>query len=474
MSLNWKEINLILEELELTGFQIQKAVQTAFDVLCLKLYCKGKGKNLLIALTSGACRLHETFSVIPKRDRPLRFAEFLNSRVVNGWIEEAVQLEDNRIVRLTVKNKDERLFFYLRLWSNAANAIVTDTDGRVLDAMRRLPKRGEITGGFYQPETTEMKSASKHYDVRELDGQGSFNEKIDRFYAEQGGAFSLEALQEQAKKTFESKMNRLAASLERLAEKEADFANAERFKQYGDIILANIAAVHVGDTWLEADNFYTGERIRIALDPRISPQAQSERYYTQARKAKSGLADLRAELAAGKEELSRLEATLSSLLVESNPLVLRNKLQTNNRPSGISVQTAREDQKRPGISFRRGDWLLIVGRDAKENDALLRHYVKGGDLWLHVRDFAGSYVFIKQRKGKSYPLDILLDAGALAVFYSKGRSNAEADLFYTPVKFLRRVKDGPKGLVIPTHEKNLHVKLDKDRLKELENCRVEK
>jgi predicted ribosome quality control (RQC) complex YloA/Tae2 family protein len=86
-------------------------------------------------------------------------------------------------------------------------------------------------------------------------------------------------------------------------------------------------------------------------------------------------------------------------------------------------------------------------------------------------------VFIKQRSGKTVPLDILLDAGNLAVFYSKGRNNGEGDLFYTPVKHLRRAKDGPKGkvqkgLVIPTQEKNLHIKLDDARLRVLEGCRV--
>jgi predicted ribosome quality control (RQC) complex YloA/Tae2 family protein len=100
--------------------------------------------------------------------------------------------------------------------------------------------------------------------------------------------------------------------------------------------------------------------------------------------------------------------------------------------------------------------------------------VKGNDLWLHARDFPGSYVFIKQRAGKSVPLDILLDAGNLAIFYSKGRNNGEGDLFYTPVKYLRRAKNGPKGLVLPTQEKNLHIKVDEKRLKELERCRVEK
>jgi predicted ribosome quality control (RQC) complex YloA/Tae2 family protein len=68
-------------------------------------------------------------------------------------------------------------------------------------------------------------------------------------------------------------------------------------------------------------------------------------------------------------------------------------------------------------------------------------------------------------------LDILLDAGNLALFYSKGRNAGEGDLFYTQVKYLRRVKNGPKGLVIPTQEKNLHIKLDEPRLKELEQCR---
>jgi predicted ribosome quality control (RQC) complex YloA/Tae2 family protein len=65
-----------------------------------------------------------------------------------------------------------------------------------------------------------------------------------------------------------------------------------------------------------------------------------------------------------------------------------------------------------------------------------------------------------------------LDAGNLAIFYSKGRNNGEGDLFYTSVKHLRRVKDGPKGLVIPTQEKNLHIKVDEKRLRVLETCRV--
>jgi predicted ribosome quality control (RQC) complex YloA/Tae2 family protein len=473
MSLNWKEINLILGELDLPGLQIQRAVQSTYDVLALRLYGRGKNLVLLIALSPGACRLHGTSRGVPKNDKPLRFAEFLNSRLTNGRIEDAVQLGDNRIIRVGVRRGPDRYRLYIRLWSNAANVIVTDEEGTILDAMRRLPKRGEISGGHYGPEEEGAGRTERvrEYEVRELPGPGSFNEKIDAWYAERGGALSLEALKEQARRTFEGSIGRLSASLERLRTKEQDYASAERLREYGDIILANTASIKPGDEWLEAENFYGAGRIRIRLDGKKNPAAQAEEYYGQYRKAKNGLADIQAEIKVGEAELGRLEGTLARLLEETNPLALHKLLKTG----GIQAPATRDaDRKRPGLSFRRKDWLIIVGRDAAENDALLRHHVKGNDLWLHVRDYPGSYVFIKQRSGKTVPLDILLDAGNLALFYSKGRNNGEGDLFYTPVKFLRRAKNGPRGLVIPTQEKNLHIKADEGILKELENCRIEK
>jgi predicted ribosome quality control (RQC) complex YloA/Tae2 family protein len=475
MSLNWKEINLILEELDLVGCQIQKAVQTTFDVLALKIHGRGQSRTLLIALSPGACRLHETFKSIPKNDKPLRFAEFLNSRIVNGWIEAAEQLGDNRIVRVVVKLGAQRFKLYVRLWSNAANVVVTDEEGVVLDAMRRLPKRGEISGGRYAPEETFSTAPErvKQYEARDIAGSESFNEKIDLWYAEHGSALSLEALREQARRAFDGSIARLRASLEKLRAKETDYAAAEKLKEYGDLILANLSSINKGDEWLETENFYNGELVRIRLDGRQGAPAAARQYYEQYHKAKSGLAEVRAEIGAGEQELARLEATLEQLLAETNPLSLNKRLQRGGTPPTRGAGTA-ADKKRPGLSFRRHDWLIIVGRDASENDALLRRHVKGNDLWLHARDYPGSYVFIKQRSGKTVPLDILLDAGNLAIFYSKCRNNGEGDLFYTPVKFLRRAKDGPKGLVLPTQEKNLHVKLDDARLKELEICRIEK
>ncbi|MDR0689450.1 MAG: NFACT family protein [Spirochaetaceae bacterium] len=473
MSLNWKEIDLILSELDLPGLQIQRVIQSTYDVLALELHGKGKTTVLLIALTPGACRLHETFRPAPKNEKPLRFAEFVKSRIINGWIQEAAQLGDNRIVRILVRQGKNHYRLYLRLWSNAANFVVTAEDGTVLDAMRRLPRRGEVTGGRYTPEEdlagrTE-KTPEQVYTVREIPGDLSFNEKIDAWYAEHGGGLSLEALREQVRRSFENSRGRLEASLEKLRAKEADYETADQLKNYGDIILANLGNIRPGDAWLEAENFYAPGTIRLRLDPGKSPAAQAESYYEQYRKAKNGLAEVRLQIQTGEREKEKLEKNRAKLLAETNPLQLQKLIRTRGQKP-----VSKGDRQRPGLSFRDKDWLIMVGRSAAENDALLRKHVKGNDLWLHVRDYPGSYVFIKQRPGKSVPLDILLDAGNLAVFYSKGRNNGEGNLFYTPVKYLRRAKNGPRGLVIPTQEKNLHVKIEEKRLRELEQCRIEK
>ena len=95
-------------------------------------------------------------------------------------------------------------------------------------------------------------------------------------------------------------------------------------------------------------------------------------------------------------------------------------------------------------------------------------------MWLHVRDYPGGYVFIKCRKDKSIPLNILLDGANLALLYSGKKYKDKADIIYTEVKNLRTVKGGKEGLVLAQNEKNLFITYDEDRIAKLQNkCRLE-
>ena len=60
-----------------------------------------------------------------------------------------------------------------------------------------------------------------------------------------------------------------------------------------------------------------------------------------------------------------------------------------------------------------------------------------------------------------------MDAANLAIFFSKARGQKVCDLYYTQVKYLRRAKNGPLGLVIPTQEKNLNIKFEQNRINNL-------
>jgi len=68
--------------------------------------------------------------------------------------------------------------------------------------------------------------------------------------------------------------------------------------------------------------------------------------------------------------------------------------------------------------------------------------VRGNDDWCHYRDYPDAYVFVKSVAGKSLPLVTVLDAGTLALFCGKGKSSGHGDVYYTPIKYLRRGKRG--------------------------------
>lgn len=468
MSLNHREIDLVLSELDILGSQIQRIVQPAYDTLVLSLYKPGSPVDLLVCLAHGACRIHATTIPAPKSEKPLRFAELLRSRIRNGRIESIRQLGSERIVRMEIRapsgpegSDPVRYLLYARLWSGAANLILTDEEGTIVDALARKPKRGEVAGGVYRPEEATAGTApEKPFEVRDLPGPGTFNERVDRLYAQGRGELSRDQLLAKIREWFARRRASLESRAAELRRTEAEYADAERLRELGDILMGS-AGTGAGDgKFLEAQDFYRGGIVRIRIDPAKSLVENAQAYYERYRKAGSGLADVRAEIAETERRLVRLETEAAALEAEESPYALRAFLSRRRAPGDAG-------RPYPGIALERDGWTILVGRSAKENDELLRRHVRGNDLWLHARDWPGSYVFVKNRPGKSVPLGILLDAGTLALYYSKGRASGRGDLYYTRVKYLRRAKDGPKGLVLPTQEKNLHVVLEEERLRSL-------
>jgi predicted ribosome quality control (RQC) complex YloA/Tae2 family protein len=468
VSLNWREINRILEELPLDGALIRDIRQPRHYQLVLELYRQGENVSLLFSLANPHCRLHRLTRRLPVVGKPQRFVSFLRAHVRGGRLLAVSQVGRERVVRLEVGGPPDparsSVLLWARLWGGAANLIATDAQGRILDALYRRPARGEVSGGHYEPPAPSA-GGERDFSVRELPGPGDFNERVERHY------FALEeqAEREQQRAGALSRLRRreigLLAGIEALQRRREQYLGSESFRRCGDLILANLYSLAKGARWLTAEDAdHPGGTLDIELDPRLSPAENAAAYYRRYRKAREGLAGLEQQLRQQQAALTRTQAEIARTEAEQDIGLLR----------GTADAAVRESRQRagagttPGLEFRSGAFRILVGRTAQENEQLLRRHTRGNDTWVHARDYAGAYVFIRALPGKSIPLETLLDGAALALWYSKGRQSGQGDVYYTQVKHLRRPRGGKPGLVLPTQEKNLHVRLEAERLQRLQ------
>ena len=107
MSLNCNEINLILDELDLTGAFIQEIVQPGYDMLALYTYKEGNAKTVVICTAQNSIRMNETRRKITKNEKPLRFMEFLRSHIKGCRINSCEQIGFERVVKMELSRMVE-------------------------------------------------------------------------------------------------------------------------------------------------------------------------------------------------------------------------------------------------------------------------------------------------------------------------------------------------------------------------------
>jgi len=173
-----------------------------------------------------------------------------------------------------------------------------------------------------------------------------------------------------------------------------------------------------------------------------------------------------------EQQIAQLSSELERIKTLNDTAELKKLLANKNTALPLAGKKNKEAKNFSGLKFNLDGFFVLVGRSATENDELLRHCVRGSDVWMHVRDYAGGYVFIKVPNKKTVPLNVLIAAGNLAVYYSKAKRGGQATVYYAMVKNLRRAKNAKKGTVLPEHEKTIVIKLDKAILEKNELGRI--
>lgn len=475
MSLNWREIALILSELPLQGSTIQHVTQNTFHALTWDLYRSDCGRwRLYTEIGTPYSRIHALTERVapPQRQKTAklqRFVQFARANLEGAKITHAEQIPGERLVRLDLDNHGTMFRLYIRLYSGAqANIIVTDGNDRILDLLLRRPNRDETSGRtlVLPSSRSEAELQADRFVVRHRT-EGSFNRQIEQEYGLQSSETTIEQLRTRAQQLRDRELRRLEATVRSLERKRDENASYDSYRKTGDLLSSSIHLIKAHQSWVSVPDWEKGGApASIALDPKLSPSENVAAYYSRYQKAKGTWENALAEYSQAAAELEREKARFEEALrqtddVEQDIARLQRLLERH------APVKETDKRKAPGLICTSGQYTILVGRNAKENEGLLRHHTRGNDYWMHTRDFPGGYVFIKYIKDKSVPLDVLLDAANLAIVFSKAKNEGRADLYYTQVKYLRKPKDGKAGLVLPTQEKNLSVQLDEKRLSRL-------
>lgn len=464
MSLNWKEIALIIEEEDITGSRIQSVMQNSFSALTWELYSKEKGRFYYYTeVGTNEARLHVLpADKIPEKLKKLqRFVQFARHNIEGSIITKVETLPYDRCVIWHIQRGDEQRKIFIRLYSGSgANIIVTDNQNKISDLLLRRPNRDEVSGKTLKIEVRTEDTGS--FTVRPY--TGNFNSYIALNYKEKQEDNLYEKLFSQVSLKKERELSKIRKSLTSAEETIKNNSNYLHYKEIGDLLTSNKHVIIPNSEEIVLNNWFTGKDEAIPLDKKLSPSENIQKYYNTFEKQKNTYKN-------AQEETERLEKLYKDTEAKYDKALLQSDSPEDNirRLQKILERTSENEQKQAetGIHLTSGGFDIIAGRNAKENDELLRHYAKSLDMWIHTRDYPGGYVFIKFKKNKTIPLDVLLDAANIAVLYSKGKNDTSVSLYYTQVKNLRRAKDGKKGLVLPTQEKNLTIKPDKERITRL-------
>lgn len=213
----------------------------------------------------------------------------------------------------------------------------------------------------------------------------------------------------------------------------------------------------------------------LSLAAGETPVQLAERLFQQARRFERGAriaAERESATRREMEALSELRQTvvrqvkrddLSALREAARALGCRGLSGDSPHPTG--GQPAR---RLPYREFRSAEGLpILVGRSARDNDQLTLHYASPQDLFLHARGCKGAHVIVPLNRGQACPPETLLDAAMLAVHFSKGHGEAQADVSYAEKRYVRKAKGSPAGQVLMQQERVLPMRMDTARLRQV-------
>ena len=239
-----------------------------------------------------------------------------------------------------------------------------------------------------------------------------------------------------------------------LRQRLLDSADYENDRILGELITANMYRLRGGESEITVDDYYTGEKRTIPLDPTLSPQKNAQKYYKSYNKKKTSIEKSNEMLLISEEKSDYYDSILAALSTADDEATLA-EIAAEMSAAGILSKKTTKKKTKPAAPMKLtvGGIVVKIGKNNAQNDALVRAS-DGGWLWLHTQKIHGSHAVIEST---SPPQEVINEVAAYVAFYSKASQSANVPVDYTLVKHVKKPSGAPLGKVIYTHQQTVNV-----------------
>ena len=301
----------------------------------------------------------------------------------------------------------------------------------------------------------------------------SVSELLETFYAQKNEVTRIRQKSADLRRVVQTILERDVHKYDLQLKQIRDTEKRDKYRVYGELLNAYGYSVPAGSKYCDLDNYYTGEKIRVPLDPMLTPMQNAKKYfdrYTKLKRTNEALTALTTEV---KSEIDHLESIRTSLDLATNEgdlsqirqeledsgLVRRHGGSAKRKP-GFDKSGGRQDSSKKGrartpaskpLHYISSDgYDIYVGKNNTQNDELTFRFADPDDIWMHANDMPGSHVILRSggRRMDEIPDRAFEEAASLAAWYSAGREQGKVEIDYLLRRNVKKPGGAKPGFVV--------------------------
>lgn len=405
--------------------------------LCLAIELMGKHSNVILYNASTGIILGCAHNVGSEKSR---------EREVSGTLPYIYPPKQNKIDILTYNGSVdyENLSKYFHLFSKS---FADKCKGKTLNELKSYVRLENITPSI-SDDFSEFSMFEELLTVAVL--QKNVNSMIDNYYTHHQETELFKTLKNHLASIVHQKLKRTNSSIEKMQSQILREQNCDKYRLWGDIIMANMYQKKDYSSSLEAFDYENGQNITIPLDNTKTLKDNANKFYklyTKGKTSRQKLTELKSELLQSKIWLEHIDYSINTAQSYEDLLEIKPELIEDS-----GAKTVEKKSVLPAKIIAGENTFIYIGKNNRQNDYIVSKLAKDEDLWFHVGDCAGSHVLLKTQ---NYTDELILRCAQLAKKYSSASDTSKVRVIYTKCKYLKKPPKANLGYVTYKNEKEV-------------------